>query len=256
MSRLKVTLGGVEILGAPFWGAGVRGLYFEKGGMSGIDDGVSVRRESVAIPGQHGEFDLPVRRGARAVSLAGYAIADSAFSLGNEKRRLMSVGASGGLVKIDVQHQDDIFWMRGRLAAPPRFKDRGYAGSQFVADFEVQFVCSDPRKYGQMRRTGAGEAAVNFGSFPATPVLYAKRLSGSGGYTINAGSGQVQVTAALAVGATHRIDLRTGGVYSGSTRLSGAMGTFRPWTVPAGGTLTHTASAGIELTVETTDTHI
>ena len=256
MSRLKVVVGGVELLGAPTGARGARGFFIGKNGLAGIDDGVPVRRERTEIPGGHGEFDLPTYRGARAVSLAGFVAASTVFELGREKSRLMGIGASGGLVRINVEHQAERFWMQGRLAATPQFTDRGHSAAPFIADFELQFVCSDPRKFGEMRRTTGAGPALNYGNFPSTPMLYAKRVSGSGGYTITAGGGAIVVTTALPVGSTHRIDMSTGSVYSGSTRLVGALSTFRPWTIPAAGSLVHAVSAGIELSVDATDTFI
>ena len=249
-------MGGVELFGATSEARGPRGLFIARNGLQGIDDGVGVRREAIEIPGGHGEFDLPVKRGPRAITLTGVAAAKTLFDLGRLRADFTGVGADGALFRIEVEHQTETVWMNGRLAAAPVFRDRGSAGDPFLADFEMQIICPDPRKFGTIRTTAQGQAAVNYGNFPATPMLYARRVSGSGGYTISTDAGEIAVSAALSVGSTHRIDLGTGSVYSGSTRLTGAISRFQPWSVPPGAALLHTASAGINLTVETADTWV
>ena len=257
--RLEVLLGEVVFLARPRDGSEPFGLFIEREGLQGWDDGVTVRGESVPIPAGHGEFDLPVFRGGRAITLSGVAAARSPFELGRLRSLVMGIGAAGQSVPIRVWHQDE--WLRavGRIApgTTPAFRDTGGAGPKARARFELQLLCRDPRKYGASRMFAAGALAFHRGNFPAIPAVRVTRRSGSGGYTVSTPAGRVVVSQALPVGASHLIDLRTGGLYNGATRIVGGMPTFQPWTIPAASTgLVHTVSTGLTLEVEVTDTYI
>ncbi|QZY52926.1 hypothetical protein [Leucobacter tenebrionis] len=257
MTREVIMIGKLSIYGRPsLEDVRPRGLFLRPDGLTGLDGGATVRAETVPVPGEHGEFDLPVYRGARAITIAAMGLTENTIDQGKLRADVLGVGGDGRLVTIRAEHQGQLLSCRGRIAAPPAVRDHGQSKYPFRVDYDLQFVCRDPRLYGDVHPSAAGEPALNRGNFPAIPTIYARRVSGSGGYTITAGSGVIEVTAPLAVGATHRIDLRTGGVYAGSTRLTRAIGAFRPWTVLPGTPLVHNASAGIDLTVETPRTYI
>lgn len=250
---IEIQLPGIHMFGGSR--SHLPGFYVKDGGFRGWEGQPDGRRDSADIPGAHGEFDLPVTRGPRVVTIDGYAFARTDYDLAGMGNLVTGVGADGELVPITVYQNAKQLHASGRMISV-EFTSSGRDEGVRRAEFRMELLFPDPRKYGDVTTSREGEAAINRGNFPAIPIVRATRVSGSGGYTVTAGSGQAVVTASLAVGASHRIDLRTGGVYAGSTRLVGALGSLRPWAVPAAGTLVHSASAGIRLDVDTADTYM
>lgn len=247
--RFEAKLGGLTFVG----GDGEATYTIQDDGLSGWFDAPGVRSERAVVPAGDGEFDAPTFMEARLIELRGLVFADSVFGYEQAVRDLMRAGSSRSRTRFSVMSPAGSQWAWVRPADDARVTPLVYGR---VAEYRLTLKAADPRKFGDVRSYGAGEAAVNYGNFEAVPVVNVRRVSGSGGYSVTAGSGLIEVSANLSVGGSHRIDLRTGGLFQGSTRLTGAMPTFRPWVIPADGSLTHSASAGVELTVDVTDTYM
>lgn len=244
-----------EVTGAPYQQGAPGGLFVKKGGFQGFDDMPSGRREAVARPTAHGEFDLPVFRGPRVPSIEGVAIAHSAFELAGLRSFVTGCAADGQSVLISIEHQTQNLSMHARVIEAT-FTDRGSRGRRVEADFSLHMVCADPRKYGD-RNTIAGASVEAFqrGNFPAAPVVEVVGPR-SGPYTITGPGGRkVTVSQSLTAGQTHRIDFATGGVTRNGSRQLGALTHFTPWSVPPGTIVPMSISAG-SMTVVVADTYM
>ena len=257
---LRIQAGATTIHGAA-WPASARptGLFVGKGedAFSGWDDGAAVRSESIPIPNGHGEFDVPVLNGARSVSIDGLAIADSEAELGHLRSQVVGVGADGSRFLLTVEHQGQTLWAYARLATKARFKDAGARHGAIHAKFLLQFVCRNPRKFGETRTfdPAASITAYHYGNFPATPVLTVEGSS-AGGYTVTGPEGRTfVVTQALVSGTPHTIDMATGRLIVGGVVVVGGIGTAQTWTVPPGAQVAMSVSAGL-LSATVLDTFI
>lgn len=251
---LAIDLPGLQILGGPYFGKR-SGLFVTPGGLKGWDNLPSGRRDAVARPQAHGEFDLPVFRGPRLVTVEGVILASSGFDLGEQRGLLLGVGADGGPVQFTIEHQDQTLSATGRVMTAS-VTDKGKRLRNVHASFSIDLVCSDPRKYGQKHTVnGSTIGAFHFGNFPASPVL---QVSGpqAAPYTINGPSGRkVTVTQALTSGQTHLINFATGTITRNGARQFGAISVYQPWTIPPGKTVNMSISEG-SLLATTTDTYM
>lgn len=238
----------------------VEGLFVGPDGFEGWDDGGGEsRRESVERPGAHGEFDLPVFLGSRVVTIDGHALAWSASELGHLRGQIMGLGATGPRFKLTVDHQGQTLWAWARRGSKPTFKDAGIRHGMHRARFMVQFVCADPRKYGETNTFPGGVAAVHYGNFPATPELLVTGTMPAGYSVLGPGGKQFVVSQALTAGQSHRIDLRTGWLYRNGVLQVGAVSRADLWVVPTGGSVVHTlapVSGSGSLVVKVLDTFI
>lgn len=254
-SSLSIQLPGLDLMGNAFRGWGAPGVYIES--FEGWEGMTSGRREAVAIPFQHGEFDLPVFRGPRVVSIAGFVVARSAYELGQFSAAITGCGADGDLVPITVHLQGLVLEAQVRVIEGT-FKDSGRRGDLVTGTFTMQLVAPDPRKYGEQQRfDDSGSVQVHHrGNFPATPTL---RIAGTApsGYTITGPGGrQIVVTRALTAGSPHTLDLASGGLIVGSSRVAGGISTWRPFTIPPRKKVTVSVSDGLDLRVTLRDTYM
>lgn len=206
-----------------------RAYVIDPDGVTGLDDGPAVRRDSVARPGQHGAFAARGYRDARVISIPGNIVASSPLELQSMRDALMSVLADGTAGRLTADRPMGSRWADVMLADVPTVKVRGHTETEAV--FQIQFWSPDPRLYGAVQEFPAGVPAVHYGNFPATPTLLVG--AGSGGYTITGPSGRV-VTVAAAPAAAHVIDFATGGLFLNGVRQVGAISVYQPWEVPAG----------------------
>lgn len=255
MNRLEIQLPGCTVRGRPVHGQPVEGFYVGKNGWKGWDDSTAGRRNAVPHPSAHGEFDQPVFRGARVVTIDGHAFARSEYDLGNLRALWTGVGADGDLVAIHARHQGEFLRAAGRVITAT-FNDAGYEGKLLRADVSLEMVCADPRKYGEAHTfTGASVDALNYGNFPASPVIEVVGPR-TGPYTITGPDGrQIVVTQSLTAGQTHRLNFADGGLYRDGVRQLGAVSVFQPWTIPAGRSVPMGISSG-QMTVHVTDTYM
>ena len=256
---LRIRIGSTIILGRPDdTKPRVEGLFVAPDGFTGWDDGGGdIRRESVPRPAEHGEFDLPVFQGSRVFSIDGWALAWSERELGQLRSVVTGIGATGDRVKVTVDHQGQTLWAMARRGAKPTFKDTGVRYGLHRARFMMQFVARDPRKYGEVREFAAGEAAVQYGNFPATPKIIVSGVAASG-YTVTGPDGrQVIVYHPLVASQPHTIDFARGGLFVGGVRIPGAISVYQPWSVPPGapGVVT-TVNGSRTLRIEVADTFV
>lgn len=256
MSRLELRFPGLTIYGAPNQSPALPGFYLARKGFEGWDDGVSGRRERIDITGGHGEYDLPVLRGARLVTLKGHALARSPFELGQLRSQIMGLGADGDKVRMHVEHHGRVLWADVRRL-DATFEDVGSDGTRTRAEWALDLLAADPRKYGTETRsfTGGTVLAHHFGNFPAK-IQAVVRGPRAAGYEITGPGGRkVVVSQALETLDHHTIQFWSGRVYRNGTRQLGALTVFQPWTVPPGPPTAMSCSSG-PMTINITDTYI
>lgn len=247
----------VRIGGLSFHGTVPRGAPFEGFALRELDgwnDGAPVRVESAERPGQHGDFDLPVTRGPRLVTMSGWCRAYSPEKLRHFSNQLTGLLADGQTGRLVVDEWGEAQWADVRLFGDPRFRRRGGSG---YADWSLKLRAPDPQKFGDVREFPAGQPAVHFGNFPSAPVLEVTGPTPAGGYTVTGPAGKTfVVTQGLAAGQKHRIDMATGRVYRDGALQLGVVSNGGTWVIPPGlPGVTHTVSAG-SLKVLVTDTFV
>ncbi|MEU4016175.1 hypothetical protein AB0E56_13030 [Microbacterium sp. NPDC028030] len=254
---LRITMGGVQILGRPLdLSPRVEGLFVGPDGFEGWDDGTEARRETIERVADHGDFDVPTFQGSRVFSIDGHAFAWSERELAHLRHRVIGVGADGGRLKVTVEHQGQELWVWARRGGKPIFKDAGIRSGMLRGTFLVQMVAADPRKYGEVRDFPAGSAAIHYGNFPATPRLMVG--AGSGGYTVTGPGGRVITVNSNAPAEAHSIDFVTGGLFNGAGgRVPNAITVYQPWSIPVGlPGVTATITGSRSLAQRVTETYI
>jgi hypothetical protein len=241
---LRITASRVVIRGRPEDDADPVGLFVAPDGFGGWDDGgTSARRDAAERPGQHGEFDVPIFLGARTPVVDGIALARSEADLASLRHRVMGIGADGKRFKLTVEHQGENLWAWARRVTAT-FIDSGRRQTDLLmASFQLQFVCTDPRKYGELHTypesgTATSVTAFHWGNFEAHPVAEIPNAPAS--YTVSSPGGTFTVSGATS-GGTHRIDMRTGRVTRNGAVMFG-VGSGDLWAIPAGARWVHTLS--------------
>jgi hypothetical protein len=252
MARLHATLLDLDFEGDPAALAGAT-YTVDPDGIKGWLDGVDMRRENVPRPGAHGEFDVPGYLGARFPSIAGAVHAASATALRDAIHALTGALADGGEAELAVDIAGQVLTAMVRRHGAPEIT---MVNPNSTALYRLQLWSADPRRYGALHTYGPSASVASIthdGNFPALPTLVIAGTSG-GGYTVNGPSGYlVTVTEPLVGGSPHTLDLSTGALYIGSTRILGGVTAFKPWTVPAGASITVSVTAGT-VQVEVRDT--
>lgn len=248
---LEIMLDGVLLRGnVPYGTRGV--LIIAEGGFSGWEGSPSGRRASVARPAAHGDFDMPVFKGSRVVSISGHVIARSGFDLMGFRSQLVGIGSGGEPVRISVNQHDETTYAFGRVL-DCSFVDSGRA-DQPVGAFTIEIVCSDPRKYGESHEfSGSSVQVHHFGNFPATPVVEVQGAR-TGPYTITGPGGrQVTISQSLTASQRHTIDFRSRTVRRNGVVQPAAFSKFEAWAIPKNIRVPMSISAG-SMTVSVTDT--
>lgn len=243
----------IRVGGSSFHGTVDRHAPFEGFALvefEGWGDAQAARGESVERPDGHGDFDTPVTRGARLITMSGWCRARELAMLGHRRNELMSLLADGVQGRVEVTEYGETTWANVRLYGTPTFKRRGSTG---YADWSLKLRAVDPRRYGAVHEYPAGVAAVQYGNFPATPRLLVG--AGSGDYTVTGPDGRrVEVVAAPA--GAHYIDFAAGGLYTADgQRQPRAVSVYQPWAVPVGAPgVTVSISGSRSLVQQVTDT--
>lgn len=234
------------------------GFFFEEGGFSGWDDGGGdMTGTQLNHPEAHGLFDTPTYQGGRAVTASFFAIAPSWQELQRLRDVMMRPGADGERMHLQTKNRDVSRFAFGKRQGLPTFTDAGVRRNGVIrASCEMQFVCADPRLYGEQRRITPGSTVkiTNRGNFPAMPRL---TLSGNkpGGYTVNGPGGSVRVLRPLVSGKPHTLDLYSEELYIGGAVVNNAFGVMVPFRVPASDEITVTVDAGVTISGYETDTY-
>lgn len=223
----------------------------------GWNDGAPARAVSDdAIPMGDGDFDVPVFKGSRVVTIEGFCIADSVQELGILQGKLTGLGSTGNRMRLTVAEFGREQWANCRPDGTPEFDATDGLPR---ATFAVDVKCRDPRKFGDTRTFASGALAFHYGNYPATPQLL---VTGSmpTGYTINGPAGKKYiVTAAVTSTASHLIDMNTGLLYVNGVVVYGAVSQGDTWSIPPGQQVAQTlvpASGTGTLAAQVMDTHV
>ena len=237
-------------------GAGSDGFYIGENGLKGVFNGPGVRGDSVPRPQAHGDFDVPVFRSPRIVSIVGPCEGPSAERLdwyGNQLTGLLADGQAGQVI-FDIP--GGVRWGMGRLFDQPDFEPELW-GSRY--DWQLQLKFANPRLFGEARTFVAGEPAFHYGNFAATELI---TVTGNepGGYTIYGPNGkQFIVTAPLVAGHPHTIDMSKGvGLLSvdGAYVMGGLGSRTDVWAIPSGAQVVATVSGSAALSRMVPDTFL
>lgn len=221
-------------------------------GLKGWFDGVGVRTKRTPRPAAHGEFDLPVFREARIITLHGGINTASEFAQEQAINRLLGICADGSTERFTVESAAGPTWADVKLGDDP---DIQVLSLGQTARLRLTFRAADPRRYGRLNTFPEGPV-FHRGNFPASPTL---KVSGSRpeGWTVTGPGGRrIVVTRALEAGRPHTIDLATGGLYVNGARVLGGVITYEPWVVPAGRSVTHSVTSGLSLESGVPDTYM
>lgn len=243
----------VRVGALTFEGYATKGLLISPDGFSGWDSGTDSKGQTFSREDSHGDYDLPVYRQSRIVSISGQALADSDAELVHLGSRLTGLGSSGDVVRLVVDHHGSTTWADARVVSQTQWDERG---GHAVADYQIQFKCADPRKFAETRAFASGEPAFHYGNFPATPQLTISGTSSSG-YTVNGPNGKrVVVTRALVAGSPHTYDMDTGLLRVNGVLVYGGVSVADTWSIPGGTRVTHTLSGPGTLSVKVTDAYV
>lgn len=245
----------VQVGGVTFRGDWQSATYtIEKNGLTGwLLGGAAVDRESIKRPAAHGEFDTPGFLTGRLITLSGDVWSTGEADMVSDLEVLNGLLADGQSGTMTVTIGGVTTSAAVRRSGEPSINVTVFGKH---ARYQFRFWAADPRRYGSATTFGPGSSVSDIehaGNFPATPVL---KVSGSagGGYTVTGpGSRVITVTADLESGHPHTIDLASGGLYVDGSRVVAGMSVYQPWTVPAGGSVGASVSAGtLEVTVKDT----
>lgn len=230
---LRLDLPGVEMWGAPYLRGKPNGLYVAPGGFKGWEGSPSGRREAVGRPFAHGEFDLPVFRSPRVVAISGVAVAGSVYELRQLSNAITALGADGEMIPVIAVHQDQTLEAYARVIEA-RFTDSGHRDGNIHGDFAIDLVFPDPRKYGETNVYSDVSSVLVWqrGNFPAMPQI---RVSGasSSGYTVTGPGGEkIVVSRSLTSASPHTLDLATGALIVGGSRVLGGVASYQGFTIP------------------------
>lgn len=252
---MLATLGGLSFRGdradiLTRLAAGETVYTIEPDGLKGWLDGTDMRRDSVARPEAHGEFDVPGYLTSRIPSLAGSVLAPSGAALQLACDALTGLLADGSAGELAVEIEGRTLTAMVRRQGKP---DVNVLDPKSAAAYGIQFWAADPRRYGALHEFGPGSSVSGIehdGNFPALPVL---EITGATAYTVTGPGGRL-ITVSSTSG-THRIDLASGGLFIGGVRVIGGVSVYQPWAVPAGAAVAASVSAG-SLKVEVRDAFV
>lgn len=132
--------------------------------------GVAVRRKAQERLWAHGDFSTAGKRGPRLVTLEGVAWGDSrsdAAAMVDDFNAILADGREGKLTVIDADHGTR--WGNCFLYGEPEVE---WDGDE-VLTFAFEVICTDPRKYGEVRtfRTGVamGGDGLKYPLFSGAP---------------------------------------------------------------------------------------
>lgn len=197
----------------------------------GWDETPPEKSNSSDVVNGHGEVPAPVYYGPRTVSLKGRLVAKNHELAISAKRVISALLQSAG--EFVVTSSDGIP-LTG-VASRGRITPGGVQGRWLPFEMELRF--SDSFRYGKAREaeTSLGTSVEVFhrGTVPAWPVL---TVSGSapGGYALSIGGRLVRVTAPLVSGSPHTLDMRTGILRAGGSRVYAGIAEAEYFSVPRG----------------------
>lgn len=236
-------VGNIGFHGQPPSGAAVNfeGFMYVRGGLQGVRGGVGVTAAAVQRPGRHGEYDLPVFKQARIVTIdPGWAFAKNAGALEQLGIVLGGLGGDGQSMPLTYYSPGGmVLTGRGRVILQDFQQE---VGGIHRARYSLSLRMPDPRWYGETHESdsvnGVFVDSVNRGNVPAHPrfEVTAGAAGLPSGYSLVGRGGRAfGVPVALAAGKKAEIDFRTGTVRHDGVRVQGV--TPRTWTVDGGGVI-------------------
>lgn len=254
-----VTVAGLQFLG----GEGTEGFFIAQDGLRGWDDGVDMRMDLQLRPQSPGAFDAPSFPGARMIELQGDCVAATPAQMRHFSRRLSGLLAGGERGRFTVQEEDLTLWADVRRLDKPDFRQRVWG---YVAEFSIQFVAVDPKRYGDRqdftRPQYQAFSAWHYGNATASPVYV---IDGDlpNGYELQGPNGRrFRVTLPVQPGYPHSIDMLTGLLrIGGAVSTSGGIVYADTWRIAAGQQVTQRLApiGGVgtaTLTAQVTDTYL
>lgn len=237
---LEIHYAGIEMVGSPRFSSDDNAIIIKPEGLQGWRGLPAGRREALARAVEHGEHDVPVFLPSRVVTIDGWVLADSEEMLDHQSDKLAGAGATGERVKVEISSRGSSRWAYGRRVA---CEVQDSPGGELEAEFQLQFVFADPRKYGDENvwpktDTATSILVAHYGNFPAYPLIEIPSAPSS--YSITSPLGTYTVTGATA-GGTHTVDLRRGRVFRNGVEMFD-VGRGNLWTVAPGLPLLHTLS--------------
>jgi len=188
--------------------------------LEGWGESPPVRVEDTARTNQDGDHDLPVRYGARLVTIGGRVICPSESAAQQARTRL--TGLVAGKVRAQVTALGETTWADVKLADRVDAKRSGR-----LVRFQYQLRAPDPRRFGNSQTvavaTGSPVAVSHRGNYNAMPKFIV-RGDMPGGYTITVDGWNYTVTSALVTGQPHRIDYDNGRLYRNGVLTQGSVG--------------------------------
>lgn len=198
--------------------------------LEGFFDSAPPKLQDTARAWQDGDYDLPVRYGARPVTIGGRVVCPSVGQAVLVRDRL--AGLVQGKVRLQVMDQGKTTWADVKLTDPATVKRTGR-----VVRFQYHLRAPDPRRYGDTRTlavaTGSPISVSHGGTYNATPSFII-RGSMPGGYTITVDGWNYTVTRPLVTGQPHRVDYNNGRLYVNGTLTQGNLGNTNRAPIPPG----------------------
>jgi hypothetical protein len=234
-SELLISIDGVRFSSSPYT---PDSFLVTPKGFQGWDSGVAIRRDVASRPLAVGSFDAPGYPGSRTVTIDGTALASSPAHLAVMRNRLVGVLSDGSFGRLEVAHMGEERWGLARLDGTPEWETRSSA--QGVADFQIQFWMSDPRKYGDVQEFTRPQYSTfsshHRGNTTASP-LYVIAGDFANGYELRGPSDfKYRVTIPVQPGYPHTIDMLTGLLRVGdSVATTGGIEIADTWRIPSGG---------------------
>lgn len=232
------------------------GLIIGENGIQGWDSAPPMRRKTTDRPNSPGAFRVPGNLTARTVALSGTAHAETPRMLWHLRRRLSGVLAGGG---DGVLSESGTFgeWSAGVARAEDEIEWDWVGLARCDADWQIQFLCADPRKYGEERTYVADEPVWHDGNFTATGI-YTVAGNLPDGYTlaVPAIGLELDVLEPLTTGHPHMIDMADGSLVVDGEQVAGGLSSPTSWGIPEGAQVVHTITPGAALTTRVRDTDV
>ena len=198
----------------------------------------------------------PVEYGSRLITINGRVISRNHGYLHEASNLISALAFRGGAI-LQVSGHGPTQWAK----VDPRSEVETIFVTDTYLRFQIPLEAPDPFKYGKKRTEsfplGSSGQVMHRGSVPAWPVV---TVTGSapGGYTLTRAGRDVTVTAPLVSGQPHTLDMRTGVLRAGGSRVYGAISTAQYWTVAPGlrQTVTATGTGTATVRVDVYDTWI
>lgn len=231
--------------------------------ITGWNEGLDVRRETVNWANAIGTVALPGTLDARVVSIEGFVVARTAQELETLRRRLTGVLSHGRLGRLQVSSGGREMWGYVASGGATSFTDETYNRHRAYARYKITLYQADPRKYGEVRTYGpAGSVDVSHeGNYDSHPLVRVRCTSAMPtGYALYGPAGErYRIDRPMTVGQVHDVDMKTGRILVGGSLVLGAVESGSPWSIPPfkqSNVYLHAATGAGTIEVRVTDTDV